>query len=247
MGIALDEARAAARARRRARSARSSCRRHRRGPRPTSQRTRAHPTTRLLTPRCSRCATPRRPSAAGGCDDCVLVVTLEPCPMCAGAAVDARDPVVVFGAADLKAGALGTLYNLGSDPRLNHAHRRARRRARRRGRRAARGVLRRAPRPDRELARDIAEPIRASRRATTVSRWRRPGGMRERPNRMVSKTIVGQPTLGSNPSPSATRACGDVVHAQRSTISLIASPRCRRSYTPRWSSKGTRSTQSSAG
>jgi tRNA(adenine34) deaminase len=53
--------------------------------------------------------------------DCVLVVTLEPCPMCAGAAVNARIPVVAFGADDLKGGALGTLYNLGSDPRLNHA------------------------------------------------------------------------------------------------------------------------------
>ncbi len=53
--------------------------------------------------------------------DCVLVVTLEPCPMCAGAAVNARIPMVAFGADDLKAGALGTLYNLGSDPRLNHA------------------------------------------------------------------------------------------------------------------------------
>jgi tRNA(adenine34) deaminase len=54
-------------------------------------------------------------------DDCVLVVTLEPCPMCAGAALSARVPVVVFGAADPKAGALGSLYHLGSDPRLNHA------------------------------------------------------------------------------------------------------------------------------
>jgi tRNA(adenine34) deaminase len=53
--------------------------------------------------------------------DCVLVVTIEPCPMCAGAAVAARVPVVAFGATDLKAGALGSLYNLGSDPRLNHA------------------------------------------------------------------------------------------------------------------------------
>ena len=53
--------------------------------------------------------------------DCVLVVTLEPCPMCAGAAVSARIPMVAFGADDPKAGALGTLYNLGSDPRLNHA------------------------------------------------------------------------------------------------------------------------------
>jgi tRNA(adenine34) deaminase len=53
-------------------------------------------------------------------DDCALVVTLEPCPMCAGAALQARIPLVVFGAADPKAGALGTLYHLGSDPRLHH-------------------------------------------------------------------------------------------------------------------------------
>jgi tRNA(adenine34) deaminase len=53
-------------------------------------------------------------------DGCVLVCTLEPCPMCAGAVVGARVPVVVFGAADPKAGALGSLYHLGADPRLNH-------------------------------------------------------------------------------------------------------------------------------
>jgi tRNA(adenine34) deaminase len=53
-------------------------------------------------------------------DGCVLVVTLEPCPMCAGAAVAARVSEVAFGAPDPKAGALGTLYNLGADSRLNH-------------------------------------------------------------------------------------------------------------------------------
>ena len=53
-------------------------------------------------------------------DDCALVVTLEPCPMCAGAALLARIPLVVFGAADPKAGALGSLYHLGTDPRLHH-------------------------------------------------------------------------------------------------------------------------------
>jgi len=51
---------------------------------------------------------------------CTLVVTLEPCPMCAGAAVAAQLDLVAFGAADPKAGALGSLYNLGADPRLNH-------------------------------------------------------------------------------------------------------------------------------
>lgn len=51
---------------------------------------------------------------------CALVVTLEPCPMCAGAALAARLDAVAFGAPDPKAGALGSLYNLGADPRLNH-------------------------------------------------------------------------------------------------------------------------------
>jgi tRNA(adenine34) deaminase len=53
-------------------------------------------------------------------DGATLVSTLEPCPMCAGAAWLARVERVVFGADDLKAGALGSLYNLGADPRLNH-------------------------------------------------------------------------------------------------------------------------------
>ncbi|MGH9131259.1 MAG: nucleoside deaminase [Acidimicrobiales bacterium] len=49
-----------------------------------------------------------------------LVVTLEPCSMCAGALVAARIARLVFGAADPRAGACGTLYNLCVDPRLNH-------------------------------------------------------------------------------------------------------------------------------
>ncbi len=49
-----------------------------------------------------------------------IVVTLEPCPMCAGAVQQARAQRVVFGAADMKAGACGSLYHLGADPRLNH-------------------------------------------------------------------------------------------------------------------------------
>ncbi len=50
----------------------------------------------------------------------VLVSTLEPCAMCAGAAVLARVARIVFAAEDPKAGACGSLYNLGADPRLNH-------------------------------------------------------------------------------------------------------------------------------
>src|SRR6266446_7865346 len=53
-------------------------------------------------------------------EKCVLYVTLEPCPMCAGAIVLARLPYLVYGAADPKAGACDTLYQIPSDPRLNH-------------------------------------------------------------------------------------------------------------------------------
>jgi tRNA(adenine34) deaminase len=49
-----------------------------------------------------------------------IYATLEPCPMCAGALVAARVHRLVFGAADPKAGACGSLYNLCADPRLNH-------------------------------------------------------------------------------------------------------------------------------
>ena len=61
-------------------------------------------------------------SAAGTwrLDGHALVVTLEPCPMCAGAAIAARLTMVVFGTTDPKAGALGSLYHFGSDPRLHH-------------------------------------------------------------------------------------------------------------------------------
>jgi len=53
-------------------------------------------------------------------DDCTLVVTLEPCAMCAGALVNARLGRLVYGAPDPKAGAAGSLMNLVADPRLNH-------------------------------------------------------------------------------------------------------------------------------
>jgi tRNA(adenine34) deaminase len=53
-------------------------------------------------------------------EDCTLYVTLEPCPMCAGAIVNARVKRVVFGASDPKAGACGSLMNVVQDARLNH-------------------------------------------------------------------------------------------------------------------------------
>ena len=53
-------------------------------------------------------------------DECDLYVTLEPCPMCAGASVQARMQRVVYGATDPKAGAAQSLFHLLSDDRLNH-------------------------------------------------------------------------------------------------------------------------------
>ena len=53
-------------------------------------------------------------------EGCALYVTLEPCPMCAGAAVLARLPMLVYGTTDPKAGACETLYQIPCDPRLNH-------------------------------------------------------------------------------------------------------------------------------
>jgi tRNA(adenine34) deaminase len=52
--------------------------------------------------------------------DCTLAVTLEPCPMCAGAIVNARVPRLIYGCADPKAGAVRTLYRICDDERLNH-------------------------------------------------------------------------------------------------------------------------------
>ncbi|MEL7208624.1 MAG: nucleoside deaminase [Actinomycetota bacterium] len=66
----------------------------------------------------------RDAAAVGGdgwrLDGATLVVTLEPCPMCAGAAWASRIGRIVFGADDPAAGATGSLYNLAADPRLNH-------------------------------------------------------------------------------------------------------------------------------
>ncbi len=53
-------------------------------------------------------------------DGCTLFVTLEPCTMCAGAILQARIPLVVYGATDAKGGAVQSLFHLLNDPRLNH-------------------------------------------------------------------------------------------------------------------------------
>src|SRR6185312_8966484 len=53
-------------------------------------------------------------------DGCTVYATLEPCPMCAGALVNARISRLVFAATDLKAGAVVTLFDVGRTPRLNH-------------------------------------------------------------------------------------------------------------------------------
>ena len=52
--------------------------------------------------------------------DLTMVVTLEPCPMCAGALVNARVPRLIYGARDPKAGAIDTAVGIGRDPKLNH-------------------------------------------------------------------------------------------------------------------------------
>lgn len=53
-------------------------------------------------------------------EDCVLYVTVEPCPMCAGAIVQARIPQVVFGTRNKKAGCAGSILDILNEPRLNH-------------------------------------------------------------------------------------------------------------------------------
>lgn len=73
----------------------------------------AHAELLALRQACEAAGAWRLPSAT-------VVVTLEPCTMCAGALSAARVERVVFGAADPKAGALGSLYNIGVDPRLPH-------------------------------------------------------------------------------------------------------------------------------
>ena len=53
-------------------------------------------------------------------EDCIMYVTLEPCPMCAGAIVQSRIPTVIYGAKDPKGGCCGTIYNLLDESKFNH-------------------------------------------------------------------------------------------------------------------------------
>jgi tRNA(adenine34) deaminase len=53
-------------------------------------------------------------------EGCSMAVTLEPCPMCAGALINARVPQLIYGATDPKMGCVATLYSLCTDPRFNH-------------------------------------------------------------------------------------------------------------------------------
>ena len=73
-----------------------------------------------LTPRWSRCGRPRRSLESWNLERCTLVVTLEPCVMCAGALLQARISRLVFGAWDEKAGAAGSVYDVVRDRRLPH-------------------------------------------------------------------------------------------------------------------------------
>ena len=118
MALALAQARSGPRARRRPGGGGGPGRRARRSP-PHNERELSG-----VTPpaHAEVLALARRGRGLGGwrLSAVTLVVTLEPCPMCAGALVAARVGRLVFGAADPKAGACGTLYNLCGDPRLNH-------------------------------------------------------------------------------------------------------------------------------
>ena len=194
------------RSRRRAGRARSSCTDRR------ARSSRARTTSasgaaiRPRTPSCSRCARPRRPSGSWRLDEHALVVTLEPCPMCAGAVWAARVPLLVYGAADPKAGAAGQPLQL-------------------RGRSAAQPHDRDRGRRARPTSAGRCSP-RSSQASADRSRNIPPGGMRERPNRMVSKTIVAQVTVGSNPTPSASarvsRALANTAPAPTSLLVGVA-------------------------
>ena len=128
--------------------------------------------TRARTPRCSRSAQAAARVGSWRLLDTTLYVTLEPCAMCAGAIVLARIPRVVYGTADPKAGAAGSVLDILAEPRLNHRPAVTGGVLAARVRGAARRLLRRSP------ALIATLPCRT------------PGGVREWLNRAVSKTVV---------------------------------------------------------
>ena len=133
-------------------------------------------------------------------DGCTLVVTLEPCTMCAGAAVLSRVDRVVFGACDPKAGAVGSLWDVVRDRRLNHRPE------------VVAGVLAEESAALLEEFFAAASLPDAVERTRLVDRFHRRGsgnllggGVSERPKEHASKGCVGQPTVGSNPTATASQ------------------------------------------
>ena len=191
-GVALDEARPASQRRRAGRGRRRS---------PTASSSRDVTTSasgrRPDGPRRGARAARRRGRrrARGGSTARRSSCTLEPCPMCAGAGVGPPVATVVFGAADPKAGAAGSLYNLGADQRLNHDVE------------VAAGV-----RADecaallRDVLRRSAGPIDRGEAGAGSPRRSSPEGCRSgRTGRSRKPLWPARVTVGSNPTPSATR------------------------------------------
>ncbi len=128
-------------------------------------------------------------------DGCTLVVTLEPCTMCAGGAVAARVGRLVFGAFDPKAGAVVSLFDVVRDSRLNHRPRWCPA--------SAPGSVRRCSTASSRVA---DEPVGGVRPIGAVRRQPGkvvPGDVSERPKELASKASVVQATEGSNPSVTA--------------------------------------------
>ena len=158
----------------------------RRDRRPRAQRPRARPRPDRARRDRSRCGPRRAARGTWRLTDHALVVTLEPCPMCAGAAwaARARPGRVRRGRPE---GRRGRAASTTSRPIRASTTR-------------SRSCRECGPTECGDLLTDVL-PGEAQRPDPVLSR---PGGMRERPNRMVSKTIVAQVTVGSNPTPSAT-------------------------------------------
>ena len=223
MRLATGRGGAGRRARRRADRGRRRARG--RGARGGRQRARAAVGSDRPRRSCSRCA--RRPpqrSAAGACPTPSLYVTLEPCAMCAGAIVLARVPRVVYGAADPKAGAAGSVLDVLGEPRLNHRPRvdgglLAEPRPRRCWRPssplgASRGrVARAAPssspdRPRRSCLPGAAAPPGAPRAGLPRAR----GSARGTRRRMISPPRIAGPAAARRPAPRQSAPMTSPVH-----------------------------------